>query len=98
MLILTRPVGKTVVIGEGIYCTVLNVRGKQVELGFDAPPSLSIHREEVYERILNENKLKPLMKEDDSSLSIIDRFIARFKHYAQRTTPSVGSLAELKQK
>jgi carbon storage regulator len=51
MLILTRRVGETVVIGDDITVTVLGVKGNQVRLGVNAPKDVAVHREEVYERI-----------------------------------------------
>lgn len=52
MLILTRKVGESVLIGEDISITVLSVRGNQVKLGVQAPKEVSVHREEIYQRIL----------------------------------------------
>jgi carbon storage regulator len=54
MLILTRRVGETVMIGEDITCTVLGVKGNQVRLGINAPKDVAVHREEVYVRIQHE--------------------------------------------
>ena len=51
MLILTRKVGESVLIGEDISITVLSVRGNQVKLGVQAPKEVSVHREEIYQRI-----------------------------------------------
>ena len=51
MLILTRKVGESVLIGDGISITVLSVRGNQVKLGVQAPKEVSVHREEIYQRI-----------------------------------------------
>jgi len=51
MLILTRKVGESVLIGENISITVLSVRGNQVKLGVQAPKEVSVHREEIYQRI-----------------------------------------------
>lgn len=57
MLILTRRVGETLVIGENkTRVTVLGVRGHQVRIGVDAPRDVPVHREEVYHRIQNEKK------------------------------------------
>jgi len=54
MLILTRRVGETVVIGNDVDVTVLGVKGNQVRLGVKAPREVSVHREEVYKRINEE--------------------------------------------
>lgn len=51
MLILTRKVGESVLIGDDISITVLSVRGNQVKLGVEAPKEVSVHREEIYQRI-----------------------------------------------
>jgi len=52
-LSLTRRIGETIIIGENMRVTVLAIKGKQVRLGTDAPDDVSIHREEVFERIKN---------------------------------------------
>ncbi|HMB73693.1 MAG TPA: carbon storage regulator CsrA [Gammaproteobacteria bacterium] len=54
MLILTRRVGETVVIGNDVTVTVLGVKGNQVRLGVNAPREVTVHREEIYERIQGE--------------------------------------------
>ncbi len=51
MLILTRRIGETLMIGEAVSCTVLGINGNQVRLGINAPRDVAVHREEVYERI-----------------------------------------------
>jgi carbon storage regulator len=55
MLILTRKIGETVVIGDDVDITVLGVKGNQVRLGVKAPKEVSVHREEIYERIRREH-------------------------------------------
>ncbi|MGF7453728.1 carbon storage regulator CsrA [Mannheimia massilioguelmaensis] len=51
MLILTRKVGESLLIGDDISITILNVRGNQVKIGVNAPKDVSVHREEIYQRI-----------------------------------------------
>ena len=54
MLILTRRVGETVMIGNEVTVTVLGVKGNQVRIGVNAPKDVPVHREEIYERIKRE--------------------------------------------
>ncbi len=56
MLILTRRVGETVMIGNEVTVTVLGVKGNQVRIGINAPKSVAVHREEIYERIKREQQ------------------------------------------
>ena len=57
MLILTRRVGETVMIGNDVTVTVLGVKGNQVRIGVNAPKDVAVHREEIYERIKREEDL-----------------------------------------
>ena len=54
MLILTRRVGETLMIGDEVTVTVLGVKGNQVRIGVNAPRDVPVHREEIYERIKRE--------------------------------------------
>jgi carbon storage regulator len=54
MLVLTRRIGETLMIGERVTVTVLEVKGNQVRLGINAPKDVAVHREEVLERIKQE--------------------------------------------
>ncbi len=56
MLILTRRVGETIMIGDDVAVTVLGVKGNQVRVGVNAPKETSVHREEIYERIKREEQ------------------------------------------
>lgn len=56
MLILTRRVGETLMVGDDVTVTVLGVKGNQVRIGVDAPKDVAVHREEIYQRIQRENE------------------------------------------
>jgi carbon storage regulator len=66
MLILTRRVGETIVIGDDTNLTILGVKGSQVRIGFNAPKHVSVHRKEIYERIRSGQGAAELAEESES--------------------------------
>ena len=68
MLILTRRISESIIIGDNIKLTVLGVKGNQVRIGVDAPKDVMVHREEIYNRIINERSgSQYAVDEDDDS-------------------------------
>lgn len=63
MLILTRRVGESLVIGDDVVVTILGVKGNQVRVGVNAPVNVAVHREEIYERIQQENESQGKMRQ-----------------------------------
>ncbi len=66
MLILTRRVGETLMVGDDVTVTVLGVKGSLVRIGVNAPKDVAVHREEIYQRIQQEKA--PRQDEDDEDL------------------------------
>jgi len=63
MLILTRRVGESLMVGDDITVTVLGVKGNQVRIGVNAPRDVAVHREEIYNRIQDDGESAPTDKE-----------------------------------
>ncbi len=67
MLILTRKLGEKINLGDDITVTLLEIKGAQVKLGIDAPKSIGIHRNEIYEKIREENLRSSDVSDSDLS-------------------------------
>lgn len=67
MLILTRRVGETLMIGDDIAVTVLGVKGHQVRVGIAAPHTVAVHRQEIYDKIMHEREAAELPEDNESS-------------------------------
>ena len=68
MLILTRRVGETLMIGDSVTVTILGVKGNQVRVGITAPKDVAVHREEIFQRIGRESSGQGEKSADDSGL------------------------------
>lgn len=66
MLVLTRKRDESIIIGDNIKITVVDVRGDQVKIGIEAPRSISVHREEIYNEIQRENQRAAALRHDRS--------------------------------
>jgi carbon storage regulator len=68
MLVLSRQRDESIIIGDNVVITVVDVRGDKVKLGIEAPKEITVHRREVYEAILRENRQATQLKPDDTRL------------------------------
>lgn len=68
MLVLSRQRDQSIIIGDNIVITIVDVRGDKVKLGIEAPREIPVHRQEVYEAIQRENRQAALLKPEDARL------------------------------
>lgn len=92
MLILTRRVGETIMIGDEVTFTVLGVRGNQVRLGISAPAHVSVHREEIYQRIQQERALVRTTDIRNDKVQLIKPSVG--KHLAEHLAREAARLAK----
>ena len=91
MLILTRKLSESVIVGDNVKITVVEISKHQIKLGIDAPKSIAIHREEVFERIQEENKLSStsnLIDLADLSKTDIKEDLFNTKSFLKKTKSS----------
>ncbi len=72
MLVLTRKFGQSLVIGENIIIRILDVKGDSVKIGIEAPKEISVHRQEIFDAIRQENKAAALGSKNIAALPTLD--------------------------
>lgn len=77
MLILTRKVGEAVAIGDDIQVSIVEIKGTQVKLGIQAPKNIEVHREEIYQKIQEENRRAALVSKD--ALGVVEDLVMKKK-------------------
>ena len=68
MLVLSRQRDESIIIGDNVVITIVDIRGDKVKLGIEAPREISVHRQEVYDAIQRENRQAALLKPEDARL------------------------------
>lgn len=79
MLILTRKIGESIIIGDDIEVVLAEISSSSARIGINAPREMAIYRKEIYERILKENQTAASAKIDDADLSKMNVFLSKKK-------------------
>lgn len=82
MLILSRRIGETMMVGDDVTVTVLGVNGTQVRMGIHAPKEVEVHREEIYRKIHSDSPIRSVQKSDFS--------LSKRNTNGERTPPALG--------
>ena len=88
MLILTRKLNESIVIGNDIEVKIVKIQGNQVHIGIDAPKSISVYRHELYEQVMQENQNAVQHQINKDSLSNLSASISKFKNLLEGDTPT----------
>lgn len=72
MLVVSRSINESIVIGDDIIVTILSIQGKQIRIGIDAPSDVSVHRKEIYVRIQEEQNQENKRETDRSKIPPLD--------------------------
>jgi len=91
MLVLTRRLGETIVIGDDIVIKIVDIHGKQIRVGIEAPTEVSVYRGEIYDRIMLENKAAAQAANNHASLAELKKLIASDEKAAPASSTPVGS-------
>lgn len=91
MLVLTRRAGESIVIGNNVVVTVLEVRGDQVRVGVDAPRSIQVHREEVYLKVQEANAAAVASASPDARQRLLRQAARRQQAEGGRGTPGAST-------
>ena len=84
MLILTRKSDQSIIIGNNIKINILKIQGGQVHIGIDAPRTLSVYRQEIYEQIEKENKKAVQMATDNKNIKQLEANLANLKSMVKK--------------
>jgi carbon storage regulator len=97
MLVLSRQKDETIMIGDDVEITVVDIRGDKVRLGIKAPPHIPVHRKEVYEAIKRENRAASQVSPDDLKSLATSRgnSTERVSPPASNNTPEIGASTPL---
>jgi carbon storage regulator len=87
MLVLTRRLGETIVIGDDIVIKIVDIHGKQIRVGIEAPTEVSVYRGEIYDRIMLENKAAAQAATNHEAIAELKNLIGS----DEKTTPTGGN-------
>jgi carbon storage regulator len=90
MLVLTRRLGETIVIGDDIVIKIVDIHGKQIRVGIEAPTEVSVYRGEIYDRIMLENKAAAQAAHNLEAMTELKNLLAKEEKVAPVVAAPVG--------